>query len=142
MTLDRILVAVDGSSNAADALRWAAALAQQAGAEVVAVHALGLLEHGPGSAPSPALPRRDEIRTRFEHDWCAPLDATEVRSRRLLVDGPAAAVVLRVAEDEDVDLIVVGCRGHAAVPARLLGSTSTTVAQESTRPVAVVPALS
>lgn len=138
MTVDVILVAVDGSANGRRALEWATALAARLDAEVLAVHALGLLDHDAHRAV-PALPRREQIRDCFEREWCAPLDAEGVRSRRLLVDGSPAAVVLRIAEEEDVDLIVVGSRGHAAVPARLLGSTSTAVVQESTRPVVVIP---
>jgi nucleotide-binding universal stress UspA family protein len=138
--LERILVAVDGSPNGTDALVWATGLADRLGAEVVAVHALGLLDRLGSESPGPSQPRREVIRRRFEGEWCAPLDATGVPARKLLVDGSPAEVVLRVAEQEDVDLVVVGCRGHAAVPARLLGSTSTAVAQGSTRPVVVVPA--
>jgi nucleotide-binding universal stress UspA family protein len=58
-----------------------------------------------------------------------------------MCDGPPAAVVLAAADDADVDLIVLGSRGVGQYPEQLLGSTSTQVAQHSTRPVTVVPLL-
>lgn len=139
MNLERILVAVDGSANGARAVEWATALASVVGAEVIAIHAVGLLEQIEPGPKVPAEPNRDEIRRRFETVWCAPLDREQVRSRRLLCDGNAVLVLLDEAERHDVDLIVVGSRGLGGYPEQLLGSTSTQVAQHSTRPVVIVP---
>jgi nucleotide-binding universal stress UspA family protein len=136
MKLDRILVAVDGSENSVAAVTWAADLASSTGAEVIAVHALGLLERI-DSELQPSEPHRDEIQQRFETEWCAPLDG--LRSRRLLRDGSAVPVLLGVADEEDADLIVLGSRGLGGYPELLLGSTSTQVAQHSHRPVTIVP---
>src|ERR687892_166065 len=44
MEATRIVVGVDGSDTAQEALRWAVGLGETLGAEVVAVHAVGLLE--------------------------------------------------------------------------------------------------
>jgi nucleotide-binding universal stress UspA family protein len=139
MKLERILVAVDGSDNSLTAVDWAAQLAGATGAEVVAVHALGLLERMDTEDPVPAQPNRDEIQRRFETTWCAPLDRAGVRSRRLIRDGNPVSVVLAVADEEDADLVVLGSRGLGGYPEQLLGSTSTQVAQHSTRPVTIVP---
>ena len=139
MNLERILVAVDGSANGAAAVEWASALAVTVGAQVVAVHAVGLLEQIEPGLKVPSESHRDEIRRRFETDWCAPLDRAQVRSLRLLCDGNAVLVLLEEADRHDVDLIVVGSRGLGGYPEQLLGSTSTQVAQHSTRPVVIVP---
>jgi nucleotide-binding universal stress UspA family protein len=139
MKLERIVVAVDGSDNSLVAVAWAAGLAAHTGAEVIAVHALGLLEQMGTDGPVPSQPNRDEIARRFESDWCAPLDQPEVRCRRIVRDGNAVSVLLGVAEEEDADLIVVGSRGLGGYPELLLGSTSTQVAQRSHRPVTIVP---
>jgi len=139
MKLDRILVAVDGSDNSLAAVVWVAGLAAATGAEVVAVHALGLLDRLDGGEQVPSQPNRDEITRRFEDEWCAPLDAAGVRSRRIVRDGNPVSVVLAAADDEDVDLIVLGSRGLGGYPELLLGSTSTQVAQHSSRPVTIVP---
>jgi nucleotide-binding universal stress UspA family protein len=141
MPIERILIGVDGSDDSRRALEWAVELAGRLGAEVVAVHALGLLEQlDPGGEPVPTASHRDEIVRVFEQEWCAPLDAGDVvRSRRLVEDGPPAMVLLRVAEQEGVDLVVVGSRGIGGFDELLLGSTSTQVMHHSPVPVTVIP---
>ena len=135
-----ILTGVDGSPDSTAALEWATALARRLGAEVVAVHAVGLLEHlSPTGDPVPAAAHRAEIERVFHEQWCAPLDVEGVRSRRLLCDGPPAMVVLRVAEEEGADLIVVGSRGVGGFPELQLGSTSAQVVQHANVPVTVIP---
>ncbi len=132
MGIERLLVGVDGSTNAAAAVAWATAAASQLGASVVAVHALGLLEH----------PDRAAQVARLEGEWTAPLREAGVECACIARDGNPISVVLDVAAEHDVDLIVLGSRGLGGFPERLLGSTSTQVAQRSTRPVVVVPDLS
>ncbi|HEY9558707.1 MAG TPA: universal stress protein [Acidimicrobiales bacterium] len=139
MAIDRIVVGVDGSMNSLQAVEFAAEMAAAADAEVVAVHALGLLEHIDGDEVVPAYPNRHEIERRFHSDWTAPLDGTGLRVRRILRDGEASSVVLAVAEEESADLIVVGKRGLGNVTLQLLGSTSTKVSLGSKVPVVVVP---
>jgi nucleotide-binding universal stress UspA family protein len=140
MKVDRIVVAVDGSANSITALGWAADLAAVTGAEVLAVHALGLLEGSDTDGPVPTQSHREEIRDRFETTWCAPLAEAGVPNRRMLRDGNPVSVILTVADEEEADLIVVGSRGLGGYPELLLGSTSTQIAQRSTRPVVIVPA--
>lgn len=139
MRLERIVVGVDGSGDSLAALDWASGLAHTVGAEVIAVHALGLLDRLEGGEPVPTERHREEIRRRFETTWCAPLDRTGVRCRRLVRDGPPVSVLLAVAGDEAADLVVVGSRGLGGHPQLLLGSTSTQVAQLAPCPVVVVP---
>lgn len=141
MTIERILVGVDGSEDSRRALEWAAELAGLIDAEVVAVHALGLLEHlEPGADPVPSAPHRDEIEAAFEERWCAPLaECPGVRARRVIEDGPPAMVLLRLADQEEVDLVVVGSRGVGGFDELLLGSTSTQVTHHARVPVTVIP---
>lgn len=135
MKLARILVGVDGSGESAAAFAWAAALGRLLSAEVVAVHALGLLEDF-GDGPVPAEAHRAQVETLFEAEWCAPLDGVAIR--RQILDGNPAEVLLRAAGDEEADLIVVGNRGFGQHPGGLLGSTSSQVVQRADRPVTIV----
>jgi nucleotide-binding universal stress UspA family protein len=139
MKLERILVGVDGSPNSMAAVEWATGAAAITGAEVVTVHAFGLLEHLLGPETPTAESLRDVIRDRFETEWCAPFNRAGIRCRQQLRDGSPVGVLLAAAEDEDADLIVLGSRGLGGYPELLLGSTSTQVAQNSTRPVTIVP---
>lgn len=127
--LSLLLVGVDGSENSMEALAWAAQLAAALDAEVLAIHALGLLE---GLT-------RDEVVEQFESRWCAPLDRSEGRSRRRIVDGPPATTLLRIAREEPVDLMVVGSRGIGGMAELQLGSTSYQLVQNAPVPVTVVP---
>jgi nucleotide-binding universal stress UspA family protein len=133
--LETIVVAVDGSENSATAVEWAAQLAYVAGATVVAVHARGLLESVAAGDEDP----REALRKDFEDAWCAPLDQRAIRTRRVLRDGEPVSTILAVADEADADLIVLGSRGVGVYPEQLLGSTSTQVAQRSTRPVTIIP---
>ena len=129
-SISRILVGVDGSEASRRALEWAATLGRDLDAEVVAVHAAGLIERLDADSSHEA----------FEREWCAPLDAVQVRNRRLVVDGPPPLVMLRVAEQEDVDLIVVGTRGMGGEAAQILGSTSRHLVEHAAVPVTVLHA--
>jgi nucleotide-binding universal stress UspA family protein len=57
----------------------------------------------------------------------------------MLVEGSAVTALLRVAEDEDADLVVVGSRGAGGFSDLHLGSTSHQVALYADRPVTIVP---
>jgi len=139
MGLNRIVVGIDGSENSARAAAWAAALAAVVGAEVIAVHAAGLLAHLAPGVTVPAATHKEELRHVFEETWCAPLNDAGVCYRTRLEDGPPTMAVLRVADDQDADLVVLGTRGMGGAPGLLLGSTSHQVVQLAQRPVVVVP---
>ncbi|MCU4182877.1 universal stress protein [Acidiferrimicrobium sp. IK] len=139
LKMERILVAVDGSANGQRALDWGILLARQFGAEVVAVHAVGLLTHLGGGAPMPSQGHRDEIRKAFETEWCQSLAEAGVPHRTVLADGAPVPVILGTAENEEVDVIVIGSRGVGGFPELLLGSTSHQVAEHTHRPVLIVP---
>lgn len=139
MKIERILVAVDGSPTSARAVEWTAGLGHMTGAEIIAVHALGLLERDPDGTLVPAQPHRHEIQERFESTWCEPLRTAGVPHRCLFHDGEPVSVILTVSAEEVVDLLVLGSRGLGGYPELLLGSTSTQVAQRSLTPVTIIP---
>ena len=138
MKLAHVVVGVDGSANAARALEIAIAIAEPAGAEVIAVHALGLLDRL-DAEPVPTASHRDQIVAAFRDEWTAPLSDSRVASQRVLADGPPADVILATAREADADLVVVGERGIGTSPERMLGSTSQRVLSGSDRPVLIVP---
>jgi len=79
MGVSKIIVGVDGSDNSLTAVQWAADLATNLNAEVVAVHALGLLEHlGPDRQVVPVELHEGEIADLFTTVWCSPLTASGI----------------------------------------------------------------
>lgn len=128
MAPETIVVGVDDSPVAASALSWAAEVARAFNAELVIVHARGLLE---GARQADDLP-----------DWLVALIdqlGADVMVRARAGDGAAAEVVLAVTEEERGDLIVVGRRGGGDPFSLTLGSTSREIASRATVPVTVVP---
>jgi nucleotide-binding universal stress UspA family protein len=138
MAVKCIVVATDGSPQAAQAVRWAADLAAQTGATVVAIHAIGLLVPTP-AGPLPSGPLHDQILELLEGAWTDDLRAAGVPVRCRLEEGGAVTAILRVAEDEEADLVVVGSRGAGGFSELHLGSTSHQIALYADRPVTIVP---
>jgi nucleotide-binding universal stress UspA family protein len=127
-------VGFDGSEDAAAAVRWAFTLAGQVGADVVLVHALGLLEHAEREHLATWL-QATALELATEHGF----DATRVRWH--LDDGDACSVLIRAAgHPVSADLLVVGSRGQGAHAGLLLGSTSLELAEHATIPLVIVPA--
>jgi nucleotide-binding universal stress UspA family protein len=134
----RVVVGLDGSAVADRAGEWAGGLAVAVGAEVFAVHALGLLHRTATGEFFPADTHRDEIRDELER-WCAPLRDAGARYQFELREGNPVTALLQVADELDADVLVVGSRGAGGFPGLLLGSTSTQLAQHAHIPVLIVP---
>lgn len=134
--MERILVGVDGSTYALDALGWAADLAGRLGAELVAARVF--------SSPQMELPPgrdaelRDEEAAELE-GWCTDRAAAAPRRRSLLVDGDPPDALLSAAEAEGAGLLVVGGRGSGGFGDLHLGSVAHHLTHHTTRPLAVVP---
>jgi nucleotide-binding universal stress UspA family protein len=107
----RIVVGVDGSTTSREALRWAACLGEVLGAEVVTIHAIGLLE-GAHDCDTSADSWRAGLRDLVERTWCAPLVRAPGAHRIEIHDGHPVDVLLAAADREDATLLVVGSRGR------------------------------
>lgn len=126
------VVGIDRSAESAQALAVALAYATELGRPLAVVHAVGLLEEA-GLRPAPEV---DELVATAHRDVPGS-EGTEVSVIR--EDGPAADVVLRIAERLGAGAIVVGRRGLGEAP-RPLGSVSEALLARSHVPVLVVPA--
>ena len=137
-TIERILVPVDGSAGSERGMAWADAVADITGAEVIVTVAFN---------PPMAIRRRGILQTehlQVEMEEDAKELATEAtqlfigrgrRARAIVIRGDAATAILDVAEDEDVDLIVMGRRGLGRLKGALVGSVSEKVTRHATVPV-------
>ena len=139
-----IVVAVDGSESAARAIQWVVEHGPRLGADVVAVHALEEPVYAvppmAAVALGPLPPElRAEVRSTLERDWCAPLTDAGVPVKCELLDGPPAAAIIRVANEHDADLVVVGRRGRGGFTELLLGSVSHQLAHHVGRALVIVP---
>jgi nucleotide-binding universal stress UspA family protein len=140
----RIVVGVDGSDGGRRALAWAVKEAERWGATLVAAHAwsLPMLAIPTGMAPLPTMPETDEMSGAAEAVVDQVLaEALEghpgVAVEKVIVEGPAATLLLDLAKE--ADLLVVGSRGHGGFIGLLLGSVTQHVVHHTTAPVVVVP---
>ena len=144
----RILVAVDGSANAAHALQHAAALANALSASLRLIHVvdMGLMPYGPeiGIDIDALLEARYAAAEKVLTEARDSVQAAGIAIETKLVDTalPTVHVATTIAEDAvsaKADLIVLGTHGRRGVERWLLGSVAEGVARRSTVPVLLVP---
>lgn len=147
-----VVVGVDGSAGAREALRWALAEARLRKSPLRAVHAWmfgyigGSVEGYPywggslGSYASLGVDLEDlrraaeDLLERALADVGDETDGVEIE--RQVVQGPAAEVLVNAATSGD--LLVVGSRGHGGLTDLLLGSVSQRCVHHAPCPVVVV----
>jgi len=136
MNAKKILFPTDFSHLSDAALEHASALARDTGATLLIVH----VEEPPMAYGGGEMyygipePDRDEVRRMTEA--VRPTDP-EVRFEHRLVDGSPAEEIVRVADEEHVDMIVIGTHGRTGLKRLLMGSTAEQVMRLAKCPVFV-----
>jgi nucleotide-binding universal stress UspA family protein len=135
-----ILVAVDGSDHAFDAVRVAARLATALSARITlmtAYHASSeaLGEPNYSRALAEALGEAQKV---LEDARRVALNAGAPEPQVEWLAGDPASTIVETAEAGGYDLVVVGTLGRGRLGAALLGSVSAAVAAQAGRPVLVV----
>jgi nucleotide-binding universal stress UspA family protein len=142
--MKRILVATDGSPSSAEAVAFGVELAAEHDAELTFVHVVPTLDVVPVTGfggIGGAFPHEPT-----EHDHVLLEEAAAVAAEHAIVSttallrGDTVDEIVAYADSHDVDLIVVGSRGHGAIAGALLGSVSRGILGESKRPVLIVRA--
>jgi nucleotide-binding universal stress UspA family protein len=143
--MSTVVVGVDGSRESRAALRFALEEARLRGARLRVVHAWLVPIALTGGAPPHILPQvLEELKVDGERllaeAIAEALEGAEppVEIEQRVVEGPAAAVLLRAAED--ADLLVVGSRGRGGFTGLLLGSVSQQCAHHAPCPIVIVRA--
>ena len=137
MELHRMIVEVDGSPESAAAVEWCAEHAGS-GDEVIAVAALSFFGEMALAVPADLDNAKTDIRHALDHRWIEPLRARSVPYRTRLEDGKPWKAVLRVAEAENADAIVVG-QHRAKFLSQIWESPTDRIVHHSDLPVIVVP---
>jgi nucleotide-binding universal stress UspA family protein len=136
----RVLVATDGSPQSEAALDLVAD--EWPAATVVLLHVVDPVQAG--YRPTAIGPTSEEW---YEREKAAAADLFEEAAGRLGDDatvetvlevGRPSKVIVRVADREDVDHVVLGSHGREGVSRILLGSVAETVVRRSPVPVTVV----
>lgn len=136
---DRVLVPLDGSEKAEEALEYA--IEEFPEAEITVLHALDLTAGGP--AKGTVILDDDAVRENIEGKAQSIFETAQEIASKAGYDGeletvqskrtPADAILEQA---EDFDTIVMGTHGRVGVGQKLLGSVAETVVRRS--PVSVV----
>lgn len=131
--LRRVILAVDESEHASQAVHFATRMPLPAETEILAVHAarraatpalllgepesyLGVLEE--------ARARHLEVANRLVNGACAELQARGRNAAPVVLEGDPAEEVLQLAEERQADLILAGARGVSLIKGLVVGSVA------------------
>lgn len=126
--IQKILLGYDGSEDSEKAASLAADLATKYGAGVIVCHAFGHM---------PMTIKPSEVR-RMINPVVERFNKNGVSTQICLPDEMPAEGILNAAEENDADLIILGCRGRGTFANLLVGSTTERVLRFAKVPVLVV----
>jgi nucleotide-binding universal stress UspA family protein len=138
----RILVAVDGTQASREAARTALEYASGLCSQVTFVHVLpARVSEEAGEAPEFAAFERacEQYAEELLQEASVSAGSRPWKTHTLVAHGEPAAVLSALAEDEDVDLVIVGTRPRGSLARTLLGSVSGALMARCPKPVMVVP---
>ena len=147
--MTRVLVATDGSSLAVEAAGRAGRLLADFDATVVAVVSPPIVAPGtsvagiegvalPATSPETTVEIEETAAAEMEEGIDRTITALGRNAERLIVHGDPGVELVRLAEDGNYDLIVIGSHGSGFVKRMLLGSVSHHVMHHAPCPVLVV----
>jgi nucleotide-binding universal stress UspA family protein len=137
----KIVVAVDGSNNSLEAVRWAIDFAAP-GSTIECVEVWDVSPIAVGSDQFFFPEAVDLANERFDHQIGGIVDELDPEDRNIVVqrqfvNGRPRQDLLRIADD--ADLLVTGARGHGSIGSAILGSVSTWLLHHTSIPMVVIP---
>lgn len=139
--LNTVLVALDGSKLAEQALPAAAGVASQAGAEVVLVTAIGVGERWGDQSLSRAWEGQEQAAAQHYLDaTAARLRDSGVKVRTRSAWGQPVEVIGTLADAEGADLIAMTTHGRSGLVRAVMGSVADRVVHTSRKPVLLLRA--
>jgi len=150
--ISRILTAIDGSHSSMEAAKYALAMAKKYDAELFALTIINTQPwfhsstlYGWASPETMEKVHENDIRhaqTRLDQvKETAENDGVRSQTKILLVpytETSTAGAIINYAEENHIDLIVIGTRGHSGLKKMLLGSVALAVLTYSHCPVLVI----
>lgn len=142
MAISRIVAAVDFSPASRRALENAIELASALGARLDVIHAIEVLTWR-------GIPYREVMTTgSYEEErrqaasdleeWADIARERGIDTHTAVIEGDGRSAIPDYARDNDVDLIVLGAKGHSRFGSLLVGSVAITVVQSATCSVELV----
>jgi nucleotide-binding universal stress UspA family protein len=151
MTIEcsKIMVGIDGSEESINAADYAIAIAKMYNAELIAINVLtsdiGYAYSSPGVESPPLtvkeiiLLAQDEAKKWFDKiKEKADKRGIRFRSETIMAKRSAVSTILDYAEEQNINLIIVGTRGRSGIKKMLLGSIASELVTYAACPVLVV----
>src|SRR6266852_6941442 len=140
-----ILLPTDFSGCANYALPYAATIARATGASIICLHVIEPVVPAVGytglTEPLPLADISDQLEDSAEKELprlAASDEVADLNIEEVIVHGDAAAEIGRVANEREVDLIVISSHGRAGLGRIIFGSTAEAVVRHASCPVLVV----
>lgn len=145
LQLRKILLPTDFSGCGNYALPYAAAIARAAKASVICIHVVEPIVPAVGysglAEPMPIADMSEQLEDSAERELPRIMDCDDLHGlnvEEIIVHGDAAAEIVRVAKERDVDLIVISSHGRTGIGRIIFGSTAEAVVRHAHCPVLVV----
>jgi nucleotide-binding universal stress UspA family protein len=133
-----IVVGVDASESSHGAVRWSARLAGALDMQIEAIHVESHLALWELSALQVDFdPYLRELQSLLDDAWTQPIRDVGVCCRTRLLRGDPSKEIMRIADEVEAFLIVVGAQRH--FHDHLIGGTAHKLVNRSRRPVVLVP---
>jgi len=141
--IDKILVPVDGSPHAKKALEHAITQAKMSGSSITIMYVVHTRVYAAAQEAgfvtiAPLIHDLEEHGKRILQEAQATGQAAGIDTNTFLVHGLPADEIVKKAETEKYDMIVIGSRGRTAAKSFLLGSVSNRVSHQAKCPVLIV----
>lgn len=145
LQLKTILLPTDFSGCANYAVAYAAAIARAARARVICIYVLEPMVPAVGytglADPMPITDISEQMEDSAERELPQVVRCEELRGldvEEVIAHGDAAAEIVRVAAEREVDLIVISSHGRTGFGRMIFGSTAEAVVRHARCPVLVV----
>lgn len=154
--VNKILYASDLGEGTRSAFKMAVSIATQYNAQIIFAHAIEAMGQSTENLLRGYLSQEeikemqdsgvrhlvDKMDQRIRSFYAEEMDGLEYPNgdpKICIMEGSPSDVILAVAEEENVDLIVMGSRTHSRLGQALLGSNANKVMHKSQRPTLIVP---
>jgi nucleotide-binding universal stress UspA family protein len=141
LKLKRILVTTDFSEESRKAFRYAAAFADQLGAELDVLVVIEPATFMSGMEAVPIAMDTKSLRSAAEQSlakWIQKELPAPIRATPIVREGKAYSEIVSAAEERGADMIVISTHGYTGVKHLFMGSTAERVARHARCPVLIV----
>ena len=139
--LDRILVPLDGSKLAEQALSAATGLAQKSGAEIVLMTAIAPAERWSTRETATWEEEEAALAKGYLDAVARPLRDNRLAVRTRVIWGRIGDMICEVAREEGADLVVMTTHGRSGIRRYIIGSVADNVLRTIDRPLLMINAL-